>query len=168
MTKENFSRGAAILSQVIIILWFALQLSLGHFIGFWRSIFGDTMFNGIFIIRTGYTDFIPLYRVYAMFICAVILIAANIMIIRGKCKRAPLIISTVTTVLLPIASKLLTIFQEVTLRRTYGDNFFIGIKGTVMVSYVLYAGAVLAIAAAAAYLFSKGGNAVRAQSNEQL
>lgn len=162
---KNFPKKAVVISEVLIILWLGLQLSLGWFPRFWSNIFGTSMYNGIYILNTGYANVIPFYMAYALMIAAVILTAANVMIFRGKGKRAPLIISSVTTILLPAASKLLTLFQEFTLRRIYGGELIIGTKGTVIVSFVLYAGAVSATTAAAVYLFSNGKKTVPAENN---
>lgn len=160
---KTFPKKAAVVSEILIILWLGLQLSLGWFPRFWSRLLGTSMYNGIYIIHTGYADIKTLYMVYAMLLAAVILTAANVMIFLGKCKRAPLIISAVTTILLPIVSKLLTVFQEFILRRIYGGELIVGAKGTVIVSSVLYAGALLS--AAAAYIFSKDKNNVSAENN---
>lgn len=150
---KKFPKKAAIVSEILIIVWFVIQISLGWLPRFWSNIFGTSMYNGIYIIHTGYADITALYMVYAMLLAAAVLTAANVMIFRDKGKRAPIVISSVTTILLPAASKLLTLFQESTLRHIYGEEIIIGTKGTVIVSFVFYAGAVFSISAAAVYLF---------------
>ena len=162
---KNFPKKAAIASEILIIVWFVMQVSLGWFPRFWSGLLGTSMYNGIYIIHTGYAETKALYMVYAMLLAAVILTAANVMIFRGKGKRAPLIISAATTILLPVLSKLLTVFQEFTLRRIYRGEPIVGAKGTVIVSVVLYAGAILS--AAAAYIFSKKKKTVPDENKEE-
>lgn len=147
---KNFLKKAAVVSEVLIIFWLGLQLSLGWFPRFWSRLLGTSMYNGIYILNTGYANFIPFYMAYALMTAAIILTAANVMIFRGKGKRAPLIISSVTTGLLPIVSELLTYFQATSIQYS-GIYYTFSTNGTFKISYVLYAAAVVSITAGAVY-----------------
>ena len=147
---KNFPKKAAVVSEILIIVWFVMQVSLGWFPRFWSKIFGTSMYNGIYILNTGYANFVPFYMAYALMTAAIILTAANIMIFRGKGKRAPLIISAVTTILLPIVSELLTYFQTTSIQYS-GVYYTFSTNGTFKISYVLYAAAVVSITAGAVY-----------------
>lgn len=147
---KKFPKKSAIVSEILIIVWFVMQISLGWLPRFWSNIFGTSMYNGIYILNTGYANFIPFYMVYALMIAAIIVTASNVMIFRDKGKRAPLIISAVTTGLLPIVSELLTYFQQMSIQYS-GVYYTFDTNGTSYISYVLYAAAVVSIAAGAVY-----------------
>lgn len=147
---RNFTKKAAAASEVLVVLWLVLQLSLGWFPRLWTKVFGTSMYNGIYILNTGYANVVPFYMAYALAVAAVVLTASNVMIFRGKGKRAPLIVSAVTIGLLPIVTELITQFQASSIQYS-GVYYTYSANGVFKVSYVLYAAAVVSIAAGAVY-----------------
>lgn len=159
---DTFPRKASIISQIVIILWTALQLL--------SSIFQKHVLK-IFIADEQTIDEvgkITSYAAIALCFGGVFILAANFMICQKKGRFAPLLVTSITTALLPMAVGRLVRVQNI-LAGFDGLNavYVVGSNNTIVnfLSYLLYGGAVLAIAASAVYLFSKEESVVTAESN---
>lgn len=146
MSQEKFSRSAAITSQVIIILWLAVQLLAG--------IFKNPLIEPFY-----YHDDITKINSWAVIVlCAgsLCMTAANFMICMKKYKNAPLLLSAIAGGLLPIAVRIAYVAQRSSLTSMIAEFQTLSVYETYIVhplSYMLYAGTVVTIAAAAVYAF---------------
>lgn len=146
MRQEKFSRNAAITSQVIIILWLAAQL-LG-------SIFKKLLLEPIY-----YHDDISKinsWKVIVLCVGGLCMTAANFMICRKKYKKAPLLLSAIAVGLLPIAVQIANVAQLnsiTSMISEYQTLFLYNMYIVQPLSYLLYAGAAVTIAASAVYAF---------------
>ena len=146
MSQEKFSRNAAITSQVIIIAWLAVQLL--------ASIFKNPLIEPIY-----YHDDIPKINSWAVIVlCAgsLCMTASNFMICRKKYKNAPLLLSAIAGGLLPIAVQIANVAQHNSLTSMVAEYQTLSVYIAYIVqplSYMLYAGTVVTIAAAAVYAF---------------
>ncbi len=144
---------AAIISQVILVLWILLTIL--------SNVFQRTIIDRFFGYRLYDTEnerAFP-WTVAAMCIADIVITAANFFICRGKCKIAPLVMTAVTTGILQIVCSFLQTIQLRFVSITEGsESFYImGCAYTIgeMLSYFLYAAAVITIAAAAVYAYAK-------------
>ncbi len=158
VTCPKSVKTAAIISQVILVLWIWLTIL--------SNIFQRTISNQFFGYGLSYIENIERafpWTVAAMCIADLVITAANFFICRGKCKIAPLVMTAVTTGILPIVSSFLRLiqFRFVSLTEVrVSDRFAIlNCAYTIgaMLSYFLYAAAVITIAAAAVYAYSQKG-----------
>lgn len=149
-SKEKFSRNAAIISQVIIIVWLAVQL--------WASVFQRPLIA--WLTRDNKSEILKVnsWAVIVLCVGGLFIIAANFMICQKKGKNAPLIMSAVTSGLLPIAVRLASMAQMQSLNNSDGVESLqaLSVYSNCVVyplSYLMYVGAVVTIAAAAVYAF---------------
>lgn len=145
MSKEKFSRSAAISSQVIIVLWLAVQLLTSVF---QQSVLMDFVRNGSELPK------VNSWKVIALCAGGLCITAANFMICQKKGKKAPLIMSAVSTGLLPAASKIAETVQFNLLSGVVEEYEALSVYSVYIIqplSYLLYAGAFVTAAAAAVY-----------------
>lgn len=150
MPQGKFSRNTAITSQVIIIIWLALQLLASIF---QKSLLADMMPRGSSEMQK-----VNSWAVIVLCLGGLFIISANFMICRQKGKKAPLIMSSVTAGLLPIAVRLTDTVQAQSLNNADGIESLqsLSVYRNYIVyplSYILYVGAVVTIAAVAVYAF---------------
>lgn len=146
MSQAKFSRNAAITSQVIVIIWLAVQLM--------ASIFQKSLIEPI----CSFEDIpkINSWEVIVLCVAGLCVILANFMICRKKGKNAPLLLSAIASGLLPIAVQLANVAQFNSITSMVSEYQALSVYDTYIVqplSYLLYAGAVVTIAAAAVYAF---------------
>lgn len=146
MTREKFSRNAAVTSQAIITVWLAAQLLASVF---QRSLIGDLVRLESELPRVSPWEVIVL--------CAggLCVIGANFMICRKKGKKVPLLLSAITSGLLPIAARLAGTaqFNSLTSAVEYQALSVYSKYIVQSISYLLYVGVFVTIAAAAVYAF---------------
>lgn len=150
MPQGKFSRNTAIVSHIIIIIWLALQLLASIF---QKSLLADAMPRGSSEMQK-----VNSWAVIVLCIGGLVIIAANFMICMQKSKKAPLIMSSVTAGLLPIAVRITNTVQFISLNNKDGIESLqsLSVYSNHIVyplSYILYVGAVVTIAAAAVYAF---------------
>lgn len=148
MSQAKFSRNAAITSQVIITVWLAVQLLAG--------IFQKSIIE--LLCRLEDIPKINSWAVIVLCVGSLCVISANLMICRKRGKNAPLLLSSIAAGLLPIAVQLSQIAQLNTLNNKSDINKFVvavvyNSDVVKPLSYLLYAGAAVTIAAAAVYAF---------------
>ncbi len=144
---------AAIISQAILVLWILLTIL--------SNVFQRTIIDRFFGYRLYDTEnerAFP-WTVAAMCIADIVITAADFFICQGKYRTAPLIMTAVTTGILPIADRVLSMIRLRFASLTGNDESYIILHcansiGTVL-SYFLYAAAVITIAAAAVYAYAK-------------
>ncbi len=152
MTPKS-ARTAAIVSQVLLIAWAVFSLT--------ASIFQDNLL-ALFGIPTSIiedTKKASSWAVIAMCAANLLLTAANVLICNGKCVYSPIIMSAVTTGLLPVAVTYLNVMQLQIIARLRGSDAFARMsaynQAAAFLSYLLYAGAIITIAASAVYAYAK-------------
>ncbi len=144
---------AAIISQVILVLWILLTIL--------SNVFQRTIIDRFFgygLYDTENERAFP-WTVAAMCIADIVITSADFFICQGKHRIAPLIMTAVTTGILQIVCSFLQTIQLRFVSITEGsESFYImGCAYTIgeMLSYFLYAAAVITIAAAAVYAYAK-------------
>ncbi len=158
MTCPKSVRIAAIVSQAVLILWGLLQLLLSIF---QKKIMLQSSI-GLSESDLEAVGKINLWTVYALTAAALVFTAVNLMMCMEKCRITPLIISAVTTGLLPFV---VTYLFSVQLER-YTEGILNDIYSVVaalqvysslvnLLSRLLYAAAIITIAAAAVYAYAK-------------
>lgn len=147
-------RTAAIVSQSILILWAALQLL--------SSIFQKSLIFYLYIRDESTLDAVGKvlsWSAIAFCVGDLLFTAANLLMCMGKGRYAPIVISAVTVGLLPVAGRYLSLRQnQLTAFIGGADKLAVISSYNVMVSllsYLLYAAAIITIAAAAVYAYSK-------------
>lgn len=151
MTPKSV-RTAAIVSQVLLIAWAVFSLT--------ASIFQDNLL-ALFGIPTSIiedTEKASSWAVIAMCAANLLLTAANVLICNGKGVHSPIIMSAVTTGLLPVAVTYLNVMQLQIIARLRADAFArmsAYNQAVAFLSYLLYAGAIITIAASAVYAYAK-------------
>lgn len=159
---ETFPRKASIASQVLLIVWTAMQLFSSIFQRHVLKIFiaDEQTIDGVGKINS--------YAAAALCFGGLFILAANFMICQKKGRFAPMLVTSITTALLPMAVGRIVRVQNI-LAGFDSTNavYVVGSYNTIVnfLSYILYVGAVLAIAASAVYLFSKEESVVTAESN---
>lgn len=152
MTPKSV-KTAAIVSQVLLIAWAAFSIA--------ASIFQDNLL-ALFGIPTSIiedTEKASSWAVIAMCVANLLLTAANVLICNGKGVHSPIIMSAVTTGLLPVAVAYLNVLQLQIIARLRGSEAFARMSAynqvVAFLSYLLYAGAIITIAASAVYAYAK-------------
>ncbi len=146
-------RTAAIISQVILVLWILLTIL--------SNVFQN---NVIYLLGYRLSDAENIERAFpwtvaAMCIADIVITSADFFICQGKHRIAPLIMTAVTTGILPIADGALSMIQLRFASLTGNDESYIMLHCAnsigAKLSYLLYAAAVITIAAAAVYAYAK-------------
>lgn len=161
----TFPRKASIVSQTVIIVWTALQLLSSVF---QKRVIGLFITDEQAIENAGK---VTSYAAIALCFGGLFIIAANFLICQKKGKLAPLIMSAVAAGLTPIISARVNMVQKImagfkSLDTVYVFGSYSSIVG--MLSYLLYVGAALAIAAAAAYLFEENKDTAEKGINTEI
>lgn len=161
--SETFPRKASIASQIVIIVWTALQLLSSIFQRHVLKIFltDEQTINEVGKVNS--------YGALALCFGGLLILAANFLICVKKERIAPLLIASITTALLPMAVERVTNVQNILASYEGMDTFYVVSSYNNIVnslSYLLYVGAVIAIAAGAVYIFSKGEKTVPVKSEE--
>ena len=143
---------AAMVSQIILILWVILLLL--------SSLFQKSIFAGLsggFISEN--TEKTVLYSGVIMCIANLAITASNALISKEKRVFMPLVISSVTTGILPIAAFISNTAQTRLTAVLKGaealSSLSIYMNVVSLLSYLLYAAAIITIAASAVYAFAK-------------
>lgn len=154
MTCPKSVKTAAIVSQSILILWAALQLL--------SSIFQKSLLFYFYIRDESTLDLVgkvSSWAAAAFCVGNLLFTAANLLMCMGKGRRAPIVISAVTVGLLPAAGLYLSLRQSQLTAFIEGVDKFTVINSynsmVSLLSYLLYAGAIITIAAAAVYAYAK-------------
>lgn len=149
MSKEKFSRYAAITSQALLIGWLAAQLI--------ASLFQKSLLSGLIFDNSRKVNS---WAVIALCLGALCVTAANLFICREKSKNAPLLISAITVGIMPIAVRIVHTAQLSSLNNSADIQADIFSTATVYfsaitapLSYFFYAAAAVTVAAAAVYAF---------------
>ncbi|MCI7766493.1 MAG: hypothetical protein MSJ26_00720 [Oscillospiraceae bacterium] len=142
---------AAIASQAILIIW-ALLLLLSSL--FQKNILNEL--SGGWIYEE--TEKVFLYSGVFMCIANLAITASNALISKGKRVFMPLVISSVTTGILPIAVLISNLIQTRLTARLMGTEVLaaLSLYSNVVniLSYLLYAAAIITIAASAVYAYA--------------
>lgn len=161
--SETFPRKTSIASQIVIIVWTALQLLSSIF---QRHVLKLFIADEQTINEAGKVNS---YGAVALCFGGLLILAANFLICVKKGRLSPLLIASITTALLPIAAGRAMNVQNILAGYEGSDTFYVVSSYNTIVSslsYLLYVGAVLAIAAGAVYIFSKGEKTVPEESGE--
>ncbi|MCM1023015.1 MAG: hypothetical protein NC395_03030 [Prevotella sp.] len=154
MTCPKSVRTAAIVSQVFIVAWAVLS--------FFASVYQKPLLSAFFLRDESVFDDVgkvSSWSSVAFCLGGLLFTAANLFMCTGKGKAAPVAISAAVLGLLPIAAKGLSLLQNRIIAVTEGAD-----KLTVWscynaiasaLSYLLFAGAVITVAAAAVYAYAK-------------
>lgn len=161
--SETFPRKTSIASQIVIIVWTALQLLSSIFQRHVLKLFiaDEQTINEVGKVNS--------YGAVALCFGGLIILAANFLICVKKGRLSPLLIASITTALLPIAAGRAINVQNILAGYEGSDTFYVVSSYNTIVSslsYLLYVGAVIAIAAGVVYIFSKGEKTVPAESVE--
>lgn len=152
MTCPRSVKTAAVVSQSLLVLWITLQLLLGLFQK--QVVLRFTNMSESDFERVGK---VVLWAVFALCAADILIMAANLLMCMGKCKIAPLAVSSVTVGLLPFAVSYLIGTQNQHAAAEGIDKIAVlGVYGSVvnLLSRILYAGAIVTIAAAAVYAYA--------------
>lgn len=147
MTREKFSRNAAVTSQAIITVWLAVQLLASVF---QLSLIGDLVQLESELPR------VSSWEVTVLCAGGLCVIGANFMICRKKGKKAPLLLTAITSGLLPIAARLVGTAQFNSFTSAAEEYQALSVYSKYIVqpiSYLLYVSVFVTIAAAAVYAF---------------
>lgn len=138
-------RISAYVSQYLIVLWVALSVLL--------LILQDSLVYGV-----ENTESVIVVSVIAQAVSGILIIVANLLLVKNKFGVFPLVLSSVSTALIPVA----------TFTADYVQLKFVAVKGayylarfnqvktaTSLILYVLYAAAVITIAASAVFAYAK-------------
>lgn len=110
-------------------------------------------------VSEGSAPVIPFESVLCLF-CAAAFTAANIIMCLGRCRLVPLILSAVSAGVMPIFGMIIVNMQSVMYARLGGSDFLVrygAISGVIgYISYPLTLAAVLTVASAAVYMYSRG------------
>lgn len=158
-------RTAAIVSQSILILWAALQLL--------SSIFQKSLLFYFYIRDESTIDSVGKVSSWvAVAFCVgnILFTAANLLICMGKGRYAPIVISAVTVGLLPAAGLYLSLRQNQLAAFIGGVDKLAVISSynsmVSLLSYLLYAAAIITIAAAAVYAYAKKNETAESITDE--